>query len=192
MRNMASKLVQGRDGQAPLIPINVFVGIGNLAFEQLSTLRHRGAFSTVSSTFARCCQLAQGQVFMNGATGQNPIEQWYQVCYISERKGITVLIIIGSLGLYFSTKIYHAPFSRYPGFDDRHHVFQCTNTSLRRRDGRLKVNFKDSSKTLNDRSNELASSSCYQLPQRSVQERDFGQEIRWPPCRMSGARGRRS
>ena len=30
--------------------------IGDLAFSQLSELRHRGAFSTVSQTFSNCCK----------------------------------------------------------------------------------------------------------------------------------------
>jgi hypothetical protein len=38
---------------------NTFTQIGNLSFTQLSTLRHRGAFSTVALTFSRCCQLTQ-------------------------------------------------------------------------------------------------------------------------------------
>ncbi|KAI5286995.1 hypothetical protein KEM54_006317 [Ascosphaera aggregata] len=33
-----------------------FATIGNLTFTQLAELRHRGAFSTVSQTFATCCQ----------------------------------------------------------------------------------------------------------------------------------------
>ncbi|KAI1816773.1 hypothetical protein GGS20DRAFT_593980 [Poronia punctata] len=36
-----------------------FEDIGNLTFEELSNLRHRGAFSTVSQTFTACCQLVQ-------------------------------------------------------------------------------------------------------------------------------------
>ncbi|EPE28716.1 ARM repeat-containing protein [Glarea lozoyensis ATCC 20868] len=38
---------------------STFTQIGNLSFTQLSTLRHRGAFSTVALTFSRCCQLTQ-------------------------------------------------------------------------------------------------------------------------------------
>ncbi|KAI1117099.1 putative death-receptor fusion protein-domain-containing protein [Nemania sp. NC0429] len=34
-----------------------FEDIGNLTFDELSNLRHRGAFSTVSQTFTACCQL---------------------------------------------------------------------------------------------------------------------------------------
>ncbi|KAH6712398.1 HEAT repeat protein-like protein [Leptodontidium sp. MPI-SDFR-AT-0119] len=40
----------------PILPTTTFVKIADLSFEQLSTLRHRGAFSTVTSTFAACCQ----------------------------------------------------------------------------------------------------------------------------------------
>ncbi|KAJ8129317.1 hypothetical protein O1611_g4314 [Lasiodiplodia mahajangana] len=36
-----------------------FEDIGNLTFDELSNLRHRGAFSTVSQTFTACCQLVQ-------------------------------------------------------------------------------------------------------------------------------------
>ncbi|KEY69396.1 hypothetical protein S7711_05710 [Stachybotrys chartarum IBT 7711] len=35
---------------------DVFTRIGSLTFTQLSSLRHRGAFTTVSSTFTSCCQ----------------------------------------------------------------------------------------------------------------------------------------
>ncbi|KJZ78987.1 hypothetical protein HIM_01760 [Hirsutella minnesotensis 3608] len=35
---------------------DLFERIGNLTFNQLSNLRHRGAFTTVASTFATCCQ----------------------------------------------------------------------------------------------------------------------------------------
>ncbi|KHJ32931.1 putative heat repeat protein [Erysiphe necator] len=36
----------------------IFTDIGNLSFEELSCLRHRGAFSTVSLTFAVSCKIA--------------------------------------------------------------------------------------------------------------------------------------
>ncbi|RYC66047.1 hypothetical protein CHU98_g141 [Xylaria longipes] len=36
-----------------------FEDIGSLTFDELSNLRHRGAFSTVSQTFTACCQLVQ-------------------------------------------------------------------------------------------------------------------------------------
>ncbi|KAI1128044.1 putative death-receptor fusion protein-domain-containing protein [Nemania abortiva] len=53
-----------------------FEDIGNLTFDELSNLRHRGAFSTVSQTFTACCQLVQCI-----PTHQNDIDllqRWYE------------------------------------------------------------------------------------------------------------------
>ncbi|EGX94401.1 HEAT repeat protein [Cordyceps militaris CM01] len=52
MRNISRKgaVTPGKD---------VYLGIGRLTFEQLSSLRHRGAFTNVSATFAACCQQAK-------------------------------------------------------------------------------------------------------------------------------------
>lgn len=45
------------DKETALFPTTLqFERIGNLSFRQLATLRHRGAFTTVSLTFAACCQ----------------------------------------------------------------------------------------------------------------------------------------
>ncbi|KND95019.1 hypothetical protein TOPH_00464 [Tolypocladium ophioglossoides CBS 100239] len=46
---------QSRDGFISP-PRDLFERIGNLTFNQLSNLRHRGAFTTVAMTFATCCQ----------------------------------------------------------------------------------------------------------------------------------------
>lgn len=59
----------------------VFGDIGNLAFEQLSSLRHRGAFSTVSLTFTTCCQLVEDPLV---TSPEAPAEEtllfsWYKV-----------------------------------------------------------------------------------------------------------------
>jgi hypothetical protein len=79
MRNLVTKIkLNWKDG-SPVLPEKVFVGIGDLTFEQLSTLRHRGAFSTVSLTFARCCQLTQHRT-AHFDSHQSLLEQWYQVC----------------------------------------------------------------------------------------------------------------
>ncbi|KJK77668.1 hypothetical protein H634G_07407 [Metarhizium anisopliae BRIP 53293] len=49
--------IQNRSRNGLIIPSKeVFERIGNLTFTQLENLRHRGAFTTVSSTFATCCQ----------------------------------------------------------------------------------------------------------------------------------------
>ncbi|KAL0930859.1 HEAT repeat protein [Colletotrichum truncatum] len=37
----------------------LFTAVGSLTFDQLSNLRHRGAFNTVSLSFATCCQLVK-------------------------------------------------------------------------------------------------------------------------------------
>lgn len=50
--------------------------IGNVSFTQLAELRHRGAFSTVSQTFATCCQRC-GQS-KDAAISSLP-DAWYQV-----------------------------------------------------------------------------------------------------------------
>lgn len=55
---------------------------GELAFQQLAELRHRGAFSTVSDTFAACClRCAQSE---DSRTRVLP-RQWYQVSLLDAR-----------------------------------------------------------------------------------------------------------
>jgi hypothetical protein len=60
---------------------DTFRAIGSLTFEQLSSLRHRGAFTSVSLTFATCCQLSKYLDEPTGTTGQAEalLNQWYQV-----------------------------------------------------------------------------------------------------------------
>lgn len=62
--------------------VDVFAAIGNLTFEQLTFLRHRGAFSTVSLTFATCCQVVN---HLDEASRRQPgggtfLDLWYKVC----------------------------------------------------------------------------------------------------------------
>ncbi|KAI1169980.1 putative death-receptor fusion protein-domain-containing protein [Nemania sp. FL0916] len=54
-----------------------FEDIGNLSFEQLSTLRHRGAFSTVSQTFTACCQLVQS-TRAHKIDDVDLLKEWYE------------------------------------------------------------------------------------------------------------------
>ncbi|KAI1281256.1 putative death-receptor fusion protein-domain-containing protein [Xylaria sp. FL0933] len=54
-----------------------FEDIGNLTFDQLSNLRHRGAFSTVSQTFTACCQLVQSSLAHQSGNG-DLLEKWYE------------------------------------------------------------------------------------------------------------------
>lgn len=55
---------------------SVYFGIGRLTFEQLSNLRHRGAFTNVSATFTACCQQSR---HLEQAEGEEDILlTWYQ------------------------------------------------------------------------------------------------------------------
>lgn len=67
----------------PFPPLAVFQDTGYLTFEQLSSLRHRGAFSTVSLTFTTCCQLTQNLpiVFPETAGSNTLLREWYKVCF---------------------------------------------------------------------------------------------------------------
>lgn len=55
----------------------MFGEVGNLAFTQLSRLRHRGAFSSVSLTFTCCCQHAQSQAVVISAENHSLLKEWY-------------------------------------------------------------------------------------------------------------------
>ncbi|KAM7191443.1 thyroid adenoma-associated protein [Rhypophila sp. PSN 637] len=67
-------------GRVPYPPLDVFKRVGNLTFEQLSKLRHRGAFSTVSLTFTTCCQLTQKlqNVYPDTTGSDSLLRDWYQ------------------------------------------------------------------------------------------------------------------
>jgi hypothetical protein len=62
--------------------------MGNLTFEQLSTLRHRGAFTTVSSTFATCCQQTKHLGPADTANGESLLDAWYKVSKMVEILGV--------------------------------------------------------------------------------------------------------
>ena len=60
----------------------LFQSFGRLTFEQLSSLRHRGAFTTVSQTFTTCCQLAallEKELQDGENSAESMVEVWYQV-----------------------------------------------------------------------------------------------------------------
>ncbi|KAI1777873.1 putative death-receptor fusion protein-domain-containing protein [Hypoxylon cercidicola] len=74
MRIIASNARQTR-GHGLLVPSRQnFEAIGRLTFDELSNLRHRGAFTTVSQTFTSCCQLVK--YFPND--GPSLLDEWYQ------------------------------------------------------------------------------------------------------------------
>ncbi|KAI0453227.1 putative death-receptor fusion protein-domain-containing protein [Xylaria acuta] len=54
-----------------------FEDIGSLTFDELSNLRHRGAFSTVSQTFTACCQLVQ-YMPAHQNNGVDLLKRWYE------------------------------------------------------------------------------------------------------------------
>ena len=67
-----------------------FDAIGNLTFDELSNLRHRGAFSTVTHTFTGCCQ--QVKHYSASTKGDETLlDQWYKVY---------VLRVLSSCGIY--------------------------------------------------------------------------------------------
>lgn len=65
-------------GGNPFISEQAFISIGELAFNQLANLRHRGAFSTVSATFSVCCKLSQVDVGTEKPFS-HLLVSWYEV-----------------------------------------------------------------------------------------------------------------
>lgn len=57
---------------------DIYERIGNLSFTQLSSLRHRGAFTTVALTFSTCCQLVK-HLDRSAERGPTLLERWYEV-----------------------------------------------------------------------------------------------------------------
>jgi len=53
--------------------------IGDLALEQLATLRHRGALGTVALTFVACCKLANAIEKPNDRFEETMLVSWYNV-----------------------------------------------------------------------------------------------------------------
>lgn len=78
MRTMVGNLGSSRAAGFLLPTPEVFRRVGNLAFSQLSTLRHRGAFSSVSLNFTCCCQNAQNSHVASGENEQPLLEDWYK------------------------------------------------------------------------------------------------------------------
>lgn len=76
---MASKVKSTWENGSAIMPLDLFTRIGELTFEQLSSLRHRGAFTTVALTFARCCQLTQSRLPSGELINSNILQTWYQV-----------------------------------------------------------------------------------------------------------------
>ncbi|TPX10842.1 uncharacterized protein E0L32_008231 [Thyridium curvatum] len=56
----------------------VFEMIGSISFDQLSNLRHRGAFATVSQTYTACCQLSEDPLVRLDNGGETLLRVWYK------------------------------------------------------------------------------------------------------------------
>ncbi|KAI9723327.1 MAG: hypothetical protein M1812_001210 [Candelaria pacifica] len=56
LRVMVARATYGSDSETSILESKDIRRISSLTFDQLTQLRHRGAFSVVSSTFAACCQ----------------------------------------------------------------------------------------------------------------------------------------
>lgn len=78
MRTIVGNFRFGRTPGYLLCPPEVFRGFGNLAFTQLSTLRHRGAFSSVSLTFTCCCQHSQDPFVVSSTENKSLLDDWYR------------------------------------------------------------------------------------------------------------------
>lgn len=78
MRTIVGNLKFGRTEGYLLPTPEVFSKAGNLAFTQLSTLRHRGAFSSVSLNFTCCCQHAQDPRVASSADDKSLLGSWYK------------------------------------------------------------------------------------------------------------------
>lgn len=77
MKTIVSKSASSHTEGFLLPTPEVFRRVGNLAFSQLSTLRHRGAFSSVSLNFTCCCQNAR-YVVASTEPKQSLLESWYE------------------------------------------------------------------------------------------------------------------
>lgn len=77
-RSLIQKLGVSRVVGSLLPTPEVFRRVGNLAFAQLSTLRHRGAFSSVSLNFTCCCQNARNPHLASVGSELSLLEDWYK------------------------------------------------------------------------------------------------------------------
>lgn len=78
LRTVVGNLRLGSGAGCLLPTSDVFTAAGNLAFSQLSTLRHRGAFSSVSLTFTCCCQNAHHPAIASPDGEKTLLEAWYE------------------------------------------------------------------------------------------------------------------
>ena len=75
---MLNNMSYSPEGSTAGIQYEDLHSIGRLSFTQLAELRHRGAFSTVSQTFAACCTCCAQSPEM---AVRGLLESWYQVSH---------------------------------------------------------------------------------------------------------------
>ncbi|KFY22578.1 hypothetical protein V493_06499 [Pseudogymnoascus sp. VKM F-4281 (FW-2241)] len=77
------------DGK-PFLTFNLVQMLGNLTFVQLASLRHRGAFSTVTTTFSLCCKVTRSKSLIE-AGGQDLLRTWHDRAFqcINEQHSTT-------------------------------------------------------------------------------------------------------
>lgn len=54
------------------------IATGDLAFTQLATLRHRGAFTTAAHTFGSCCQISKQYEASGTPASETLLMKWYE------------------------------------------------------------------------------------------------------------------
>lgn len=69
--------VKSADG-TPFLTFDLVQSLGNLTFMQLASLRHRGAFSTVTTTFSVCCKVTQSKSLAETG-GPGLLRIWHDV-----------------------------------------------------------------------------------------------------------------
>lgn len=114
MRSLVNtiKLKLSTPEHKPILSTATFEHIANLSFEQLTTLRHRGAFSTVTSTFAACCQACVDPKM--DATSSQFLVKWLEVCLIlSSVLSTQLLMFQGHNRMHHASGIYYSPVCRH-------------------------------------------------------------------------------
>lgn len=115
---------------ALLPPLDVFSGIGSLTFTQLSTLRHRGAFATVSSTFISCCQLTLKltEAFPDGPKIEDYLQRWYEVnrypSHPYSHTQASTKTSIGGIKMHSEPGVNNAALCWYTGLNHRNPVYK--------------------------------------------------------------------
>jgi hypothetical protein len=167
-------------------PQDLFEIIGNLTFEQLSNLRHRGAFTTVSQTFTGCCQLVK--CYAPAANQQESLlDQWYKV----PNHGVTIFRVLltktGGIALHLYAGVDYEKIGRYSSTHRGHTFLQRRTAFIPRNYDSAPGNCSEAGSYLGNRRLELATGPCAQLHQGHIQELISQQTSRAVPNRLPTA-----